>query len=86
MRMIDTNHKDCYGAMFPPTLRVDVDRPMRGKVFAYQLLTPGGIMCADRKVSVDVKAWDECVDCGEFELCYKLSLGKLALELAISEK
>jgi hypothetical protein len=81
-----TGHKDCYGAMFPPTLQVDADRPVRGKVFAYQLLTPGGIMRADRRISADVEAWDECVTCDDFDHCYKLSLGRLLLEVAINEK
>ncbi len=84
--MSQNDHKDCYGTMFPPTLHVDADRPVRGKAFAYQLFTPGGIMRADRRVSADIKAWDECVSCAEFEHCYKLSLGKLVLETAISEK
>jgi hypothetical protein len=72
--------------MFPSTLHVDADRRMRGKVFAYQFLTPGRFMRADRNVATGVMARDECVDCGEFEPCYKLSLGRLALEIAIGKK
>ena len=84
--MTNASHKDCYGAMFPPTLHAAADRPMRGKVFAYQLLTAGGTFRSDRKVSADIEAWDACVDCGEFQPCFKLSLGKLVLETAICER
>lgn len=79
-------HKDCYGAMFPTTLHPAGDLPMRGKVFAYQLLTAGGTFRADRKVTADIEAWDACAACEDFEPCFKLSLGRLVLETAISEK
>ncbi len=84
--MSSGSHKDCYGAMFPETLHAANDKPVRGKVFAYQLLTAGGTFRSDRRVSVDVPSWDECVECREFKGCYKLSLGRLLLEAAISEK
>jgi hypothetical protein len=41
---------------------------------------------SDRKVAVDIAAWDACRECPEFDGCYKLSFGRLALESAISEK
>jgi hypothetical protein len=80
------NHKDCYGAMFPDTLHVENDRPLRGKVFICQLLTAGGTFRSDRKVTADVAAWDECVACKDYEHCYRLSLGKLMLETAVGGK
>ncbi len=80
------HHKDCYGAMFPPTLHIDGDRPMRGQVFACQLLRAGGAFRSDRRVAADMEKWDECVGCDDFDHCYKLSLGKLMLEVAVSEK
>ncbi len=79
-------HKKCYGAMFPETLHAQDDQPVRGKVFAYQLVTAGGLWRSNRGVSADVQSWDECVECRELEHCYKLSLGKLLLEIAVSEK
>jgi hypothetical protein len=79
-------HKDCYGAMFPETLHVDADRPIRGKVLAYELLTAGGTFRSDRRVTANVEAWDQCVSCGDFDHCYKLSLARLLLETAIGDK
>jgi len=84
--MTTEKHNDCYGEMFPQTLHVDGDRPKRGKVFAYQLLRAGGAFRSDRRVAADVAAWDECVGCEDFEPCYRLSLGKLLLEIAVCEK
>jgi hypothetical protein len=86
MTMSQSRHEECYGVMFPSTLPVASDRPMRGKVFAYQLSTAGGTLRADRRVSADMNAWDACVECLDFDSCYKLSLAKLALETAISKK
>jgi len=72
--------------MFPETLHFEPDRPMRGKVFRFQLSRAGGTFRSDRKIAADMAAWDECRECAEFDACYKLSMGKLALEAAISEK
>jgi hypothetical protein len=81
-----SNHKDCYGKLFPETLHPDGDHPVQGKVFAYQLLTAGGMFRSDRSISVDIPAWDDCLNCEDFDSCFKLSLGKLALETAITDK
>jgi hypothetical protein len=72
--------------MFPETLHFDSDRPMAGKVFRFQLSTAGGTFRSDRRIAVDIAAWDECRECHEFDACYKLSMGKLALETAISQE
>ena len=79
-------HTDCYGRMFPETLHYESDRPMVGKVLRFQLSRAGGLFRSDRRIAVDTAAWDECCECAEFDTCYKLSMGKLALERAISDK
>jgi hypothetical protein len=86
MNMDREQRKDCYGAMFPETLHIESGQPIRGKVFACQLLTAGGTFRSDRRVTADREAWDRCVFCEDFEHCYWLSLGKLLLETAIAEK
>lgn len=80
------SHNQCYGSMFPQTLHASSGQPVRGKVFAYQLVRAGGTFLSDQGVSADIQSWDECVECQEFDTCYKLSFGKLLLEAAISEK
>jgi hypothetical protein len=84
--MSDENHKKCYGTIFPQTLHAPNDQPVRGKVFTYHLVIAGGMFRSDRKVSADIQSWGECVECPEFEHCYKFSLGRLLLENTIGEK
>jgi len=70
--------------MFPDTLHPRQDRKVCGKALSYTLATAGGFSRADRKVEVNLEGWEECLQCPEFEACYKLSLAKLTLEAAIS--
>ncbi len=83
--MPSENHKECYGRMFPQTLHASNDKPLRGKVFGYELVSAGGVIRSNRRASADVPAWDECIECPEFDHCYKFSLGKFLLEAAIGE-
>lgn len=82
--MNGSKHEECYGAMFPGTLHPVSDRPQKGKVFSFTLLSAGGLYRAGRKTEVNQAAWDECVRCPEFDHCYKLSMAKLALETAVA--
>lgn len=41
---------------------------------------------SQRPVSVIAQEWEKCLTCRDFDHCYKLSLGKLSLATAISEK
>jgi hypothetical protein len=84
--MSENIHKPCYGAMFPSTLKFANDKPSRGKVFAFELLTAGGTFRSGRRVSHHLSEWDDCLDCPEFEHCYKLCVGRLALETAIGQR
>ena len=45
-----------------------------------------GLARSDRLVHVIEEAWEDCLSCRDFEHCYKLSMAKLALETAISDK
>jgi len=78
-------HKECYGTMFPDALHFRSNEPQVGKVFTYELdSTPGmGAARTARKFSVNMEEWDDCLNCPEFEHCYKLCMGKMALESVI---
>ena len=71
---------ECYGKMFPSVNSPRTDVPLRGKVFAAILQRAGGMAIVSRTTEVDLDAWNKCVQCSEFEHCYKLSMAKLALE------
>jgi len=84
--MSQEDHKNCYGTMFPSTLHTEADRRITGKAFWLELNRIGGIFAWDRRVGVDIPQWDDCTACSEFEDCYKLCLGRLALEAAIAAR
>lgn len=75
-------HQPCYGRLFPDVLHAHNDRPAHGKVFSLTLATAGGLWRSDRHIDADAQQWDECLACPDFDGCYKLSMGRLALEAA----
>jgi hypothetical protein len=71
--------------MYPPAAVTQTNRDVRGKVFGYHLISRGlGIQ--ERRVNVDGAAWESCLACPEFDGCFALSLGKLALEQAVAAR
>ena len=53
-------------------------------MFQYELDTVGGMYRGERTFGADMKEWDDCVACPEFEHCYKLCAAKMELEAAIA--
>jgi hypothetical protein len=81
------SHKDrrqCYGKIFPSTLQPESDKVVSGKALSFELRRIGGLFALDRKVMVDLEEWEGCRACPDFEDCYKLSLGRVSLEAAIT--
>ncbi|MBD3771888.1 MAG: hypothetical protein IE925_17330 [Rhodobacterales bacterium] len=79
------DRKPCYGTMFPDTLHVEPNVTVRGKAFNCKLESLG-LGRSGQNVSVIPEEWEDCLACRDFDHCYKLSMGKLALASAISEK
>ena len=77
-------HKFCYGKMFPDVVSPVATGLHSGKVFAFEI-EDIGLARGTRRVDTDVDAWEECLNCSEFEDCYKLSTGKLLLQTAIRD-
>jgi hypothetical protein len=78
------DHKTCYGQMFPNVLPPVDTGVHSGKVFSFQIENIG-LARGRRSVSVNEQTWDDCLRCPEFDHCYKLSMGILALQTAIRE-
>ena len=77
------NQKSCYGTMFPATLgRSADDGTATGKVFRYDI-APLGLAGLKRTTNADMKEWNDCLQCDDFDSCYKLSSAKFALLAAI---
>ena len=82
---IMSEHKACYGTMFHDSLHFSTNRPMRGKVFSFEIDT-GGLARSDRRVSASLEEWDDCLECHEFDHCHKFSMAKLLLQTAIERE
>ena len=76
-------HKPCYGTMFHDTLHFESNKEMKGKVFNFELDSIGAGR-SERSVAADIAEWDDCLECAEFDHCYKLCMAKLALGAAIA--
>ncbi len=75
--------RDCYGKMFPSVTERFDNVMITGKVFGYYVEHPG-LMATSRSAFADEKAWRQCVECKDYESCYRLSISKLLLEAALT--
>jgi hypothetical protein len=75
-------HADCYGRLFPSVRVIAHNDDVAGKVFGYRV-EQSGIVSSAPTVSVNGEAWENCTRCAEFETCYRLSLGKLLMDIAV---
>jgi hypothetical protein len=82
--MNGSDHKACYGEMFPDLLHLGTEGKAAGKVFSFVIVSPPGLMRPPRHVAVNRQEWDQCLACPEFDSCYKLSMARLALEAAVA--
>ncbi|QDV67998.1 hypothetical protein Poly24_17040 [Rosistilla carotiformis] len=79
--MNDTEHKACYGNIFPR--HIGSGDPV-GKVFSIRTEPSSGMIRTKPRVETDVKQWDACRKCPEFESCYQLSMASIAMETAVA--
>ncbi len=84
--MTTHDHPECYGTMFPSVLHLQEDRPASGTVFTVVLERAGGMRRSGRSITADMDRWDECLECPDFDGCYKFSMATLTLESAIQNR
>lgn len=72
--------------MFPDVLHLPSDRPVSGKVFTVLLERAGGLLRSNRTITADRYEWDECVQCPDFDGCYRFCMAKLTLASAVTTK
>ncbi len=77
------DEKGCCGKMFPTLIGRPDNVTVAGEVFSYYITHTGPIV-TDRSVLVNHEAWRRCAACAEHESCYRLSAGRLLLEIALS--
>jgi hypothetical protein len=73
---------DCYGKMFSPLISLAHNESVGGKVFGYQIDRPG-IVVTRRAITTDRDAWRYCLECPDFDGCYRLSTGTALMEIAV---
>lgn len=77
--MTPTNHKPCYGSMFP--IRSPGEDPASaGVALKLEAVAPAGMLSPRFAVRTDLEAWDNCRACPDFEHCYQLSMARLSLQ------
>lgn len=77
-----SHEQGCYGKMFPSVVETAHNRPTSGRVFGYQIDYAGQV-AGTRAATVDRDAWQKCLDCPDFDSCYRLSEGTMLMELAV---
>lgn len=81
--MTANEHKVCYGTMFPSGQPLNIQPSKPGKVFQLEAVTPVGMMPQRRVVRTDLRQWDDCCGCPEFDHCYRLCMAKVSLQDAV---
>ena len=72
----------CYGNMFPSVVEMTYNSPIAGRVFGYDMQYSGQV-AQRRSATVNNEAWKHCLKCPDLDACYRLSIGKMLMEVAI---
>jgi len=77
--------RTCYGEMFPSIVEMVHNTPITGKVFGYDVSYSGQV--AQRQgATVNLDGWQECLKCSYMDDCYRVSTGRMLMELAVKNK
>ena len=79
-----TIHPECYGNLLPDFEHLNYNKPTEGKAFRV-LVENIGAGAQRREQELKPEAWEECVVCADYHLCYELSMAKLALHRALAK-
>ena len=71
--------------LFPDLLNLDTNKRNRGRVVT-DVVESCGVVTQNCVLTVDTKAWEECVKSLNFRACYDLSMAKLALQEALAAR
>jgi hypothetical protein len=83
--MTNQKHKSCYGTMFHDVLHFQENVSMKGKVFSFKL-DRMGLVRSNHTVTADIAEWDDCLECEEFDHCYKFCIAKLLMQDSIQHE
>jgi hypothetical protein len=76
--------KSCFGTIYPDLEHFQFGQPLAGKVFQISVRSTGPGH-RDRKLDIDLEAWQDCRGCTEFRNCYDFSGAKLVMQRTLRE-
>ncbi len=80
-----TETAECYGGIFPDPAMAHRNITNRGKVFSARIESHG-IGVQDEELAVDETQWRSCMECPQFDGCYKLSTARLLFQTAVQAR
>jgi len=76
--------KSCFGTIYPDLEQLQFGKPSTGRVFQI-LIHSQGAGHRDRRLDTDLKAWQDCQQCGDFRNCFDFSTAKLEMQRTLRE-
>jgi hypothetical protein len=76
--------KSCFGTIYPDLEKFKFGKPLAGKVFQI-CVSSQGPGHRDRKLAIDVNAWQDCQQCQDFANCRDFSSAKLEMQRLLRE-
>ncbi len=76
--------KSCFGTIYPNLEKLKFGKPLAGKVFQISVNSQGPGH-RDRKLAIDVNAWQDCQQCQDFANCRDFSSAKLEMQRLLRE-
>jgi hypothetical protein len=80
----EENMKTCFGNIYPDLEKFQFGKPIVGKVFQIRVDTLGSGY-RDRKLEIDLDAWQDCQRCEDFRNCFDFSSAKLQMQIVLKE-
>jgi hypothetical protein len=76
--------KSCFGTIYPDLEQLQFGKLLTGKVFQISIHSQGPGH-RDRKLDIDLNAWQDCQQCDDFRNCYDFSMAKLEMQRTLRE-
>jgi sulfatase maturation enzyme AslB (radical SAM superfamily) len=76
--------KTCFGNIYPDLEHFQFGKPMVGKVFQMCVETLGAGH-RERKMEIDIGAWQDCQRCEDFRNCFDFSSAKLQMQVVLTQ-
>ncbi len=73
---------DCYGKMFPDIIPLARNQTVAGKVFGYRT-AQSGLAVTQRIAIANHAEWQGCLECHDWDGCYRLSIGSMLMQIAV---